>query len=552
MIPSPNAAASTGTTSRNGGTSTPQSQNTPNYNGTPGTGTIPSTTPPPTVLAGSKDTQSSSKAGEHDQEIKISKGEKLRPVSLRLITRQLIENPEGTVVRISGLGHAIQEAAVIFNLLFDYVKVHKYETRWIKSLGTTYRAKAEFFPQLRIHFSRAAGFRMRIPMALKPEKVAFLAKPTSFTPIYEKEIPDEVHVGSVNAGSDQLFVGGSAINAAFKRALDEAGIETGKYQDLQRKLWKSASEQLDRVVLADAETCKELKVNYLSCRASYADSTTCSCFLHVFEPAARPMGNAKNAAMVYVVGPRGSECGSGEDFLEKLRNCGKNVVVSVNQYNLKHAKKYTEELPRIDRVRVCLVSGGIYKHPDVDKNDIARALMEGLYLNPSAQVEHSPVFEFAYDEDAFKLAYEKALWIPINEQKTVSTKDHDLRLVHQERVEEGQGGEGTSGEVVQDEGSKDGSSSPGGGARESKKPRLITRELREVVVSAGSNATATTPEGTSTVGGGAGQASATSPVSDDNKPEDEADEQKDGDRFVSAGSVNPDEVVAGENTGNAV
>eukprot|EP00392_Amoebophrya_sp_AT5.2_P001330 g1332.t1 len=54
-------------------------------------------------------------------EIKIPKGEKLRPVNLRLITRQLIENDHpNNVIRIAGLGNAIQETAVIYNLLSDY------------------------------------------------------------------------------------------------------------------------------------------------------------------------------------------------------------------------------------------------------------------------------------------------------------------------------------------------------------------------------------------------------------------------------------------------
>eukprot|EP00392_Amoebophrya_sp_AT5.2_P001329 g1331.t1 len=271
---------------------------------------------------------------------------------------------------------------------------------------------------------KAPGFRMRIPRALKPEKVIFMPKPATFTPIYESALEDEkCHVASLNAGSDQLFVGGSAINRAFEIALRGAGFDTEKFQDLQRQLHRQASEEksLDRVVLADESVCTEMALSYLSCRASFADHTVTTCFLHVFEPEKRPMGLAQNAAMVYVVGPRNREFPDAGDFVSKLRTCGKNVVVSVNQYNLKHAKKYSVRTPRIDLVRVCLVSGGIYKHPDVSKEDIASAIMEGLYLNPSAQYEHTPVFEFAYDENVFKLAYDK-LWIGgAQESKTTAT-----------------------------------------------------------------------------------------------------------------------------------
>ena len=85
-----------------------------------------------------------------------------------------------------------------------------------------------------------------------------------------------------------------------------------------------------------------------------------------------------------------------------LPRCGKNIIVSLNQYNLKYNGHYTEDKPRLDIIRIALVSGGIYKHPDCSKEQIARAMMEGLFLNPSAQFNFSPICDFAYDEDVFQ------------------------------------------------------------------------------------------------------------------------------------------------------
>jgi len=49
----------------------------------------------------------------------------------------------------------------------------------------------------------------------------------------------------------------------------------------------------------------------------------------------------------------------------------------------------------------------IQLNAQVSKKQIARAMMEGLFLNPSAQFAHSPYLDFAYDEDVFRAAYDE-------------------------------------------------------------------------------------------------------------------------------------------------
>jgi len=201
-----------------------------------------------------------------------------------------------------------------------------------------------------------------------------------------------------------------------------SGYDCEKFQKFHKDLWEKAKTSFGRVVPAEPEALKEVGLAYSSCRSivENADKPTGCCFLSVFPKDKRPCGNEHNVCMVYVVGPKGDNGMSKKEFLSQVRDCGKNIVVSVNQYNLRRQSNNSDKdsskegkkedasfFVRIDLVRVCLVSGGVYKHKNATKKEIATCLMEGLFLNPSAQYVHSPVFEFAYDDDVFKKAYEE-------------------------------------------------------------------------------------------------------------------------------------------------
>lgn len=122
--------------------------------------------------------------------------------------------------------------------------------------------------QLRIHFKRDSGSGpFRIPVELRPRTVVFAKRDSSgFTPIFESaenaeriraEYQDALvckrerrkarsesakesreprggnepglHMASVNAGDEDLYVGGSAINEGFARKLKNAGHDVEKY-----------------------------------------------------------------------------------------------------------------------------------------------------------------------------------------------------------------------------------------------------------------------------------------------------------------------------------
>eukprot|EP00747_Dinoflagellata_sp_TGD_P018972 gnl/TRDRNA2_/TRDRNA2_126857_c0_seq2.p1 gnl/TRDRNA2_/TRDRNA2_126857_c0~~gnl/TRDRNA2_/TRDRNA2_126857_c0_seq2.p1 ORF type:complete len:107 (+),score=13.16 gnl/TRDRNA2_/TRDRNA2_126857_c0_seq2:33-353(+) len=85
-----------------------------------------------------------------------------------------------------------------------------------------------------------------------------------------------------------------------------------------------------------------------------------------------------------------------------LQETGAAVTAAVSAYNLRcraHDSELT--LPEIEMVRVCLLSGGKFKHPSTSKNEVAEALMKGL-LSTHDGGTSSPQLDFAYDGDVFR------------------------------------------------------------------------------------------------------------------------------------------------------
>ena len=64
------------------------------------------------------------------------------------------------------------------------------------------------------------------------------------------------------------------------------------------------------------------------------------------------------------------------------------------------SKLTADQLPFIDEVRWCLVSGGVYIHSSANKIDVASATLRGM----RAVNGDTPVVTFTYDNDVFRLA----------------------------------------------------------------------------------------------------------------------------------------------------
>lgn len=64
------------------------------------------------------------------------------------------------------------------------------------------------------------------------------------------------------------------------------------------------------------------------------------------------------------------------------------------------------QLQPIQMMRVCLVSGGVYKHPLASKVDVATALIRGLLLDlPPPLRGDAANLDFVFDDDAFQQAW---------------------------------------------------------------------------------------------------------------------------------------------------
>jgi len=306
-----------------------------------------------------------------------------------------------------------------------------------------------------------------------------LPPPGDFSSVYIDN-PD-ANFASVNAGSYQLFVGGSSINRAFRDALQSCGhTPKGKYEVLHTELLKKAGAapgkfqwlgpgDVEPWAFSDAVAFGGLVPEGSQQMTQLRPVGLVS--IAVFPEGHRPRRNDRNVAMVYVVGPNaGSVTGkrtkrdvdkfTKDWFLEVVENLGGAMASAVCQYNqavvdpsadipqaptvvkridtedgqersleecqefyrgryrpqeVEHywnrfckpapvaARTRGPPLPKIDIMRVCLLSGGVYKHPDASKVEVASSLIKGL---ATLQSEAGfPILDFAFDEDCFRIAW---------------------------------------------------------------------------------------------------------------------------------------------------
>jgi hypothetical protein len=277
----------------------------------------------------------------------------------------------------------------------------------------------------------------------------FEEKKGYFTPVYEKsgytylnvEDKQATFMASLNAGDEQLYVGGGAINKSFNIALttdnnDTALIDVSTAMHLLCYM-DCYNLQEDEGIIPD----KNSRINYLKkVNAKYSNANKAGTlhhfdefksggkfanndyfkdmYLYISESRLEnfvnnnlypgdvfidilktsPYNNEANKAMIYCVGPRGES--TADDFKNAVYIVGKNIANAIYHYN---NKKDTEN---IDYVRICLISGGGFKHKDVSRIEVAESLIKGINdVNVNRQVKNI-VYNFAFDNDAFKQAFD--------------------------------------------------------------------------------------------------------------------------------------------------
>ncbi len=245
--------------------------------------------------------------------------------------------------------------------------------------------------------------------------------PSGYSPVYLKA-PSRSSA-SVNAGDYRLYVGGGAINEVFAKILhDEQGLcydwdvwdrwELARYTQLHRELLE-ASRNAGGAFVASANQAilRDLHLSFACAMAGdasdqdspYHGSASGAVFLHVFAANKQPLSQ-KNLAMLYVVGPKGAGCKGPKQgplrnracFLGGVRSLAKRALNIVGTYN----HDFSAGNP-IEEVRWCLVSGGMYCHPEVEKVEVAVATIHGMR---DSQVD--VLVTFTYDENAFRKAFD--------------------------------------------------------------------------------------------------------------------------------------------------
>lgn len=143
-------------------------------------------------------------------------------------------------------------------------------------------------------------------------------------------------------------------------------------------------------------------------------------FLDVYQVQHRPL-NDKNVALIYIEGPDGAGChlrgpAAGHryvlhevgEFLRAVEKTAENTMLAVCEYNC--LARGRGELPSIELLQYCLVSGGTTRHPEASKLDVAEATVRGLIAGSSASSrDDTPTVRLTYDDGVFEKAVKMVL-----------------------------------------------------------------------------------------------------------------------------------------------
>eukprot|EP01057_Protomagalhaensia_wolfi_P000922 Protomagalhaensia_wolfi_Nauph_80__921@NODE_152_length_3403_cov_117_267241_g113_i0_p3_GENE_NODE_152_length_3403_cov_117_267241_g113_i0NODE_152_length_3403_cov_117_267241_g113_i0_p3_ORF_typecomplete_len187_score22_03_NODE_152_length_3403_cov_117_267241_g113_i015172077 len=174
-------------------------------------------------------------------------------------------------------------------------------------------------------------------MPLPKEAYQFARNAGGYTPVWDST--PSCSFGSVNAGDPGLYVGGGGVNAAFGASLKDHN----SFQQLHEQalsIARSNSGNGDGTCLTSkllcvpnaSALCKSVTKCYVRVPPEMlSDSPTGICIIDLLEPEHRPL-HANNAAMVYIVGPRGKN-GPAGDFLNQVKLTAKNMLLAVNEFN---------------------------------------------------------------------------------------------------------------------------------------------------------------------------------------------------------------------------
>nr|PVC51008.1 hypothetical protein MACL_00001866 [Theileria orientalis] len=309
------------------------------------------------------------------------------------------------VLILSALGDAMGLCLQLQMLLVTKNAATTFKIETLLNKCANEKSKNPFYiPGLLVYMRKHPEFK---GSRISPGYIVFSPKTANPTPLYETN-PTEFVV-SVDAGNPELSVGGAGVNGAFGSLFQEMGYDLNSFRTLFTDLLKHTRKLNNEDPTQFMATAEEPNnhVLFSLCRipndsSYFKHENEGVVFVTIFKNKF-PHSNSHNLGFVYVVGPNGANYKTVDDFLDAVHKLGDNMVTALCDYNGTAKRETAKKLPRVTTCRLCLVSGGIYKHPEVTKLDVAKSLLNGV----AEGYRHGPTprFNFAYDEDVFRVAW---------------------------------------------------------------------------------------------------------------------------------------------------
>uniref|UniRef100_A0A7S4W0W3 Uncharacterized protein n=1 Tax=Alexandrium monilatum TaxID=311494 RepID=A0A7S4W0W3_9DINO len=269
------------------------------------------------------------------------------------------------------------------------------------------------------HLARCEGLQVE-----GGPRFSFCERTDSYTPVF---------VATATANTASVNVNGALLRG-YARSMGNVGMKEDVYDRLYSAMLREAQAAPGRLRAAvNAPQGAVGAMHDLGFAGSFSrvpghcspsqHGAVGAVFIDVYAPAHRPLCE-RNVALIYVEGPNGNvgaggtglfgvarpAIGDSDDFLKAVEDTASNTMLAVREYNglAEVGRAGPEALPRIEVLQFCLVSGGPYRHPEVSKLDVAKAIVRGLIAGCSGgspgTVGAPPAVRLAYDEDVFRTA----------------------------------------------------------------------------------------------------------------------------------------------------
>jgi len=217
----------------------------------------------------------------------------------------------------------------------------------------------------------------------------FIAVTGKYPPLFYSSGETGPTLGSVNAGNQQLYVGGGGINRGFAGALTAAGQTTAEYSSRHNALL--ASTAVDATGAATYDEANPISFSIFNNSPVAHDDRTGLTFVDVFGPSLQPDGNAANMAMIYTTSPDGRTYPTRDGFLADVTATARKLVESVAAYN---GAADGNEVPSLEALRMCLYSSGIFNaHYDDDGTLLPTPDTSGDYIGKDGTAKSTVSFD---------------------------------------------------------------------------------------------------------------------------------------------------------------